>query len=721
MKIEGVYSSTIFRDEGTGYTKFRLRLTTPVKDMPGYKEIVCAGNIISGLMFVPVILEGEFKDKESGGSVFSFNSITPYVSSHSVAKEYLCSSYFDGMNEATAETFLSISGNDIFSFSVTPLAVEKISSIKGVTEEKAKEWIKTLSGDLYVKKIFDYISGYGCSFKNALKLFKKYGSSAIEKMKINPYSAGMLADIPYTICDKIARDNGYKAYDTRRLRALSLTILNFYFEKGNIYMVLEDFLDMFDRYIKRRSAFPETPVSHVHLLCVINRMYGIEIENTEKETRLYLTDALSRENSIARLVCKSLKNKVIHPISTDEAINYAENVLGLHYSDKQKDCFRFLNSSGIKIITGGPGTGKSTVINGLIEAYKYYFKDNEIVLMAPTGRAAQRMTEITDYEAGTIHRMLSILPFEGGSESKYTGDYPGNFVIVDEASMIDNSLMYSVLKALKSYATVIFVGDIDQLPSVGAGSVLREMIASNEIETVNLDVIYRQSGKSLIVENAYEVNRGKMLLKTDKTFRIIEVGNVEELRRRTVKEFVDRYQIIKPYDVQLLSSTKKGPAGTAELNKSIQEIVNMGRVGAANYRTKFKQMDKIITTRNNYEAGYFNGDIGTICGFGTDSLDLLINGDVVTVKRENIDDVDLAYACTVHKSQGSEFDAVIICLPRNPAIMLKRNLLYTAITRAKNEVVIIAERDSIPLAISLCDDIKRKTALSEKIIKEMKT
>ena len=576
----------------------------------------------------------------------------------------------------------------------------------------------------FQKEILDYITVYGGNFSQAENLFDAYGVNALEYLKAKPYEIGDFVDLPFQICDCIAKENGIKYDDITRIKALILNVIKrCYYSGGDMYVPLERVFRGVEYTAKNLSAFPGNPISCGLIVAALGEMKKIVSEvklNNDMtdipDIRYYLKRAFFDEKSVADNVKRLQRCRTNLNIESECAATIAENKLGIKYSDTQKSCFKFLESSGIKIITGGPGTGKSTVINGLIYAYTAVYPDNSIGIMAPTGRAAQRISEITGREAGTIHRSLNILPYGNDMlDSAYDADYPADLIIVDEASMVDTSLMALLLKSLKSSSLVIFCGDIDQLPSVGAGNVLHELIASQKIETVQLDTNFRQKDKSTIIDNALKVNAGEIDLNTDVSFQIIECDSEEEIKRVVTKEFINIYDTNHPYDIQVLSSTRKGQAGIYSLNKSIQNIINDRKTVTAHANSKFRLKDKIMTTHNNYDIGYFNGDVGIIDDADEENVYVKFLKEEIAIPKKCVQDMELAYACTIHKSQGSEYDTVIIALPAQPSVMLRRNLIYTAITRAKQRILIVAQKGCINQSIITAVDNCRKSALCEKI------
>lgn len=719
MEITGVYTKTVFRNENDGFTIFKFRLNKPILDCP-FIEISCKGKIQSALICTPLKLTGTLTSDDYGYT-FIADDAMPFSDDTLTTIEYLSSSFFEGIAEATAKKIVDITGPDIFSYIHQKDAIDNLLKIKGLTYEKIESLISTISKTKFQKDIFEYISSYGGSFRHAELLFAEYGSKTLDLLLKNPYKTGCAVELPFRICDCIAKENGTKYNDFRRIQALVFTTIQQCYLNGDMYVLLNRLFNGVNYLEKNLSAFPDFTISESAIVAAAEDMEQIiiEIESIDEnpEIRFYLKKSFFDEKTVSKNIARIQSFPQKFNIDISKAVTMAEKELNIEYSPKQKECFSFLSTSGLKIITGGPGTGKSTVVNGLIYSFTKNNPDAIVKIMAPTGRAAQRVSEITSLPAGTIHRMLNILPYSKDQiDTSYNGDFPADLLIVDEASMLDTSLTALLMKSIKNTTLVIFCGDIDQLPSVGAGNVLNELIKSHKIDVVQLDTNYRQKNKSTIIENAIKTNTGKCDYISDASFEVIECDNEDEIHKTVIKNFVDNYNTYKPYDVQILSSTKKGNSGTASLNKRSQEIVNSTRDITASSNSRFKINDKVMTVRNNYDVGYFNGDIGIIKSIDDVYIKVQFIKDEINIPKSNIQDIELAYACTVHKSQGSEYDTVIISLPETPSNMLKRNLLYTAITRAKKKVVVVTQKGCLSKSVSTVKDIKRKSSLSEKII-----
>lgn len=715
MTIYGTYKETLFRNEYSGYTVFKLRLSEYVPELESL-NVVCCGTLSFSHICLPLKLTGEIQEGKYTKYLFYATEIEPHIKDKKEAIEFLHSSCCKGVSEKLAQKIVEEVGEDLFSLPDNPNAYAILTSIDGIACRRAKSILDALSQAKHHQKLCEYLSRYGGTFITAEKLIMSYGSAAMTAITNNPYEAEKITGLPFLSCDAMAKDLGINESAENRVTALILNILNRDYASGNAYMTLDRLYKNVEYTSSRCSAFPGSKISVYQIIGLCDSLQEIVTEIKENEIRYYLRKSYEDEIKTAKNVKRLEKNKKQNELDVNKIVKICERELHIKYSEKQKECFNFLTSNGLKIITGGPGTGKSTVINGLTYAYRKLYPQNNIVMMAPTGRAAQRISEITGYGAGTIHRMLGICTYdENRLKAKYYADYPADMIVVDESSMIDNEMMSVLTDSIKSGCLLIMVGDIDQLPSIGAGSVLRDVIKS-KVETVVLDVNYRQKGKSTIIDNAAAVNSGSSELISTEDFQVREFNKADTLVDEVKKCFLSLYDKKNPYSVQVLCPQNIGTAGVWTLNKSLQEAVRNGKKVMANKYSSFSVGDKVMATVNNYDNGYFNGDIGIITEVSDVTFTIDLCGRSLIISREDIDDFQLAYACTIHKSQGSEYDTIIICLTKEANSMIKRNLLYTAITRAKKRVFIYTQQGCIESAVERVTTDKRTSGLVEKIV-----
>lgn len=716
MEIYGTYKETKFRNESNGYTIFKLELNDFIPEFER-KYVFCSGILSQSFVCLPLKLTGEKVIKDFC-ETFAATNIEPYIENRKCAVNFL-GSCCKGISEKTANEIVGTVGEDVFALSDNPDAYSILTSIDGIGPQKAKVIINAVGQAKRQKETLAYIEPFGGNFMHAEKMLQKYGADALTYLKQNPYKVGLNCGFEFLACDLIAKDNGFEAISQERIETLILQVIEADYNNGNSYITLNRLLANVNYIAAKKSAFLGQEISPYQLICICEEIKNIVTEIKENEIRYYFRRSYENEMKVAQNIKRLQKGKRRTKINVRKTVSECEAELDIKYSEKQKECFNFLSSTGIKVITGGPGTGKSTVINGLIHAYQKLHPKSKIVMMAPTGRAAQRLNEITGHEAGTIHRMLGIMPYGDRIQTDYNGDYPADMIIVDESSMVDNELMMALTESIRGDSLLIMVGDIDQLPSVGAGSVLRDIINAG-IETVMLDVNYRQKGKSIIIDNAITINSGSNALKRDESFCINVYKEPTALVDAAVDKFLSAYDKTNPFSIQILCPQIMGKAGIFKINERIQDALLPGLPGMSNGMYKFKPGDKIMATINEYEQGYFNGDVGIIKEISDVTFTVDMFSKTLIIPREKIKDFQLAYACTIHKSQGSEYDCIIICLPREAENMMKRNLLYTAVTRAKKKVIILAQEKCVSLAISKDVTEKRMSGLTEKIDKLMR-
>ena len=717
MEIHGIYDRTIYRNEATGLTKFTLFTDACEESRNSRGVLVCQGVTPVFASGMPLKMDGEIK-RALFCDEFRFTSIQPFSDKTQTTIKYLASGAFYGIGEKTAEKIVAITGPDIFSFIQRVDAKDILR--ESIGDLKIESLFQTIRNTFQQKVVMDYIQPFGGDYTNAARVIQQYPANGIEALKNDCYKVGMEAGLSFFVCDSIAQSERYFAFDERRIAAIMQLAFSRINGCGHTCADIDTLYREVQKIVKS-SAYTETiPKGLIVRAANKEKMFAIDMSNG---TFYYTYDIYRAERDLAREANRIQDHVRILPYS-ESVISEIEDAENIKYSQKQKDAFPFLRTSGIKILTGGPGTGKTTTINGLIKAYRQMNPDGKILLCAPTGRAAQKMYEATGIRALTIHKAIDVRPF--GNEIQYkTLDDPLDFdlIIVDEMSMADITITSMLLGAIRTNSTVLLCGDINQLPSVGPGSVLHDMIESHRFETVTLDVIYRQAKGSSIIGNALRINEGKTSLVNDKQFTVITVESEQEIQRKIAELMCKKYDPNDIFGAQILSSTKKGEAGTIALNVAMQDICNTQKFFNPEDTTvqygpyKYSVGDKIMMIANNYKDGYFNGDIGTIRAINSESITVDIDDHAIEVRRKNLCDMTLAIAVTIHKSQGAEFPTVIVALPANPSVMLQRNLLYTAVTRAKKEIIIVEEKGAIEKAINSISNTIRRTHLLEKIKK----
>lgn len=547
---------------------------------------------------------------------------------------------------------------------------------------------------------------------HATKIYKTYGNDSIQIVQENPYRlADDIWGIGFKTADTIAEKLGIEKDRFIRLRSGILYTLNKLSESGHCYALREQLIE---------TAVKLLEVEKPELEITLDEMLRTE-DVIKDEDAIYLPPFYFSETGCAKRFLKLMETERKITIDTDAVLKKVLVHADISYDEIQMEAIRAAISSKVMVLTGGPGTGKTTTTLGIITAYR--MAGCQVLLAAPTGRAAKRMSEATGMEAKTIHRLLEYKPPEGYQKNE---DKPleGDVLILDECSMIDIMLMYNLLKALPEHMTLILVGDTDQLPSVGAGNVLKDVISSGIIPVIRLTRIFRQAQGSKIIMNAHRINRGENIdmrggRESDFFFAGKETNEevVETLVQYCTKNLPNYYHVDALSDIQVLTPMQRGVCGAANLNQVLQEAMNPSAVFLRRGGTQFRLRDKVMQIRNDYDKEVFNGDIGMICRVDMEERELTVNfdGRDVVYDVSELDELTLAYATTIHKSQGSEYPIVVMPLTMSHFVMLQRNLLYTGVTRAKKILVLIGEKKAVYYAIRNETTTARNTRLDRRL------
>lgn len=649
-------------------------------------------------------------------------------------EKFLKSGIFKGVGEVTARNIVERFGER--TLDVMKTSPEKLAEVKGISTKKAAEICATLREHGEMQDTLVYLQRFDVSLNLALKIYKTYGARTEEVIKTNPYQ--LISDVErvgFQTADKIAQEVGITKDSDFRIRAGIIYTLKEASNKGG-HTALPD--DILKKELLSLLGFDETYLEKVG--CNIEDLIFLaEIKDyVVDNARFYmLYKSYLTEKTIARRL--ALLEAAHGGIEVDfsEQIDKFEEMSGIKLHEKQREAVSNSLNSGVHVITGGPGTGKTTIIKCILHILKFLKLSYQ--LCAPTGRAAKRMGEATGEEAKTIHRLLDLDFKDGKGYFTYNENtkIPVDVVIVDEVSMVDEYVFSSLVKALQDGATLILVGDKDQLASVGAGNVLADVIASGLFKITYLDKIYRQSDGSMIIENAHLINHGKMpvLDNRAKDFFFVDKSDPTEVKEEVealVTTRLPKYLKCEQTDVQVLCPMKKGVAGVISLNAAIRDSLNPKKDSADDIKCgeyTFREGDKIMQTVNNYEqewfeevdgrikrgAGVFNGDTGFIESIDRQNMKFNVRFDDNKVSEYSLSDIDQiipAYAVSVHKSQGSEFKAVVVALSQGNYFIMTRNLLYTAVTRAKDLCVIVGAEDVVKRMVRNNYTAKRYTLLT---------
>lgn len=712
MKLTGTIERVVYKNEKSGFTWFLLHTKDYVNGKNAMNNICCQGQIPNYNEGFPLEVEGEYDYEKKKFIISSYKEANI---SGKVMQDYLAT--IPGIGKTLSQKLAQV--EDIFNICKRHDAIEYLSAL-GLSAENSKSIVDTIKSSVEKRELMTYVYKHGGNYRDVNKLYAKYDNKALTELKNNPYKIGGEINLSLAVLDTMAKENSINYINPKRVNYVIEKAIKSISRGGNCYATVKEVINSINRILKKGS-FEQAP-NDTFITGRLSSNNYLYLEQGEI-IKVFPKNLRNAEINIAKNI-KRLSDTAISLPYSDALIDYVEGLLGgMKLAKQQRESFHLLRKTGIKILTGGPGTGKTTTINGLIKAYEKMCPDKTVKLAAPTGRAAQRITESTGRYAETIHKLIELKPYENDVICK-TRDNPieADVIILDEMSMADVEIFNLFLNAVKDGTLIFLVGDVNQLPSVGAGDVLSDLIKSECLEICQLTEVYRQKGDSPIVSNAYAINDGKYELTENDFFKIIRFNNQEDMINCIKDVLVQSYKSNQPFYTQILSPTHKGLAGTDNINKEIQEIINPkdGRKELPFGNVKFRERDKIIMLSNNYAKGYCNGDIGVVLEIKKDSMIVDIQGEEIEVTRDLLEDVDLAYANTIHKSQGSEYPITIISLPAEPECMLKRNLLYTAVTRAKTKVIIVCEKNSLYTSIKTSDKGQRRTRLKERIQEEIK-
>lgn len=688
MNITGIVENIRFVNEENGYCIITFDSDCGRVIAVGVFPPVCEGERLS--------LAGEFTVHPRYGRQFSVVKVRrekPRSPAETI--RFLGSGLFKGIGEKTAERIVDMFGTD--ALDIMANKPELLAKVKGISAAKARRIAEDYAEKRGAQDAVMYLQDKGVSLSLAMKIYKIYGSAVEATISANPYK--LIEDVDgvgFLTADRIAESVGVAKDSEFRLRAGLIYSLKDSGERsGNTFLYKDELLENARELLQTEGDY----AAALDSLVVDRKVKTVDIDG---KTAVYMISAFSAEkNAAVRLV--ELEAYAQKFEGAEKEIDEYEKVYGIEFNDEQRRALGAAVNNGVCVITGGPGTGKTTIIRCLISLLEQ--RGQDILLVAPTGRAAKRMSEASDRPAYTIHRALM------GDEGPGSAQIAATAVIVDETSMVDIYLFNMLLKALRDGTRLILLGDKNQLPSVGAGNVLADII--EKLPTVELTRIYRQKDASLIISNAHAVNRGEMpeLRTRDKDFFFIEVRDQERIAEQVlglVQRRLPKYLDIEPSQIQVLCAMKRGAAGVNALNKLLEERLNPdGGESIAVGEIAFKAGDKVMQTVNNYHQqwrrgaetgeGVFNGDMGFVTEvyLPTRELRVKFEDGREAVYTDNLDELMPAYAITVHKSQGSEFDAVIIPTVVGSPVIMTRNLLYTAITRAKRLVVLVGEEYAV--------------------------
>ena len=701
--VEGVVERIVYENPDNGFFVGRLRVA-------GQADLVTfVGNLMAVSAGETIRVRGRWiEDKRWGRQVRAESYETILPTSIEGIEKYLGSGLIHGIGKVYAKRLIDAFGTE--TLRVIDEQPERLMRVEGIGPKRAHQIREAWAEQKAIQSIMVFLQGHGIGSGLAVRIYKRYGDGAAAVLRENPYRlVGDVTGVGFETADRIARNLGVEKDAPARLAAGLSFALRKAADEGHVYLPEEALLD---------EAAALLDVDRPLLAPVLaEQTTGGTLYR--EEAGVFLDGLHAAEEACERHL-KRVMRTPRDPLKIDieKAIEWVQRTQTIELSPEQQEAVRRSAEAKVLVITGGPGTGKTTLVNALLAIYEK--KGLSALLAAPTGRAAKRLEAATGREARTLHRLLEFSPHEGGFKRKETNPLNADLIVIDEMSMVDIQLMAALLAAVPNHARLFLVGDIDQLPSVGPGNVLLDLIASNVVPTVRLQTVFRQAAQSGIIANAHRINRGEKPTFNGEDFFFIERDDPADVRD-TVVELVtrrmpDRFQLDPRTDIQVLAPMHRGDAGVSGINAALQEALNPDGAPLPR-RPTLRLGDKVIQTRNNYELDVFNGDVGTIAKVDVDQLEVTVDfGDRgVAYPFDELDDLSLAYAITVHKSQGSEYPAIVLPIVPQHFMLLQRNVLYTAITRARRLVVIVGQWKSLYRAIGNTRTTRRHTRLAERL------
>ena len=689
---------------------------------------------------------GNFVEHPEYGKQFKVNIFEKKMPQTTKALErYLANCGIKGVGPATAQNIVNMFGED--TLNVFKFEPEKLAQVKGISKDKALEIATTFIENWEVWQLVGFLDKFGIGPQSAEQIYKKLGVNAIEQIEANPYILiDLVAKVNFEQIDKMALDLGIEYNNEKRIRSGIKHALILMTYNGHCCTRYENLVE----FVKKLLKVSENEIEDT--LINMKAKENIVLEERDGSEWVYLYDYYKAEDEITRRLIDLDNYSNIKKIDKfDKELKLFEKKSSIELSERQIEAIKAINENNVCVITGGPGTGKTTIIKTIIDIFKH--NEMKPVLCAPTGRAAKKMTETTGEEAKTLHRLLEIGKVSDENQGYNTdisvAPIDGDIVIVDEMSMVDLFLMNYLCKALYKGTKLVLVGDVDQLPSVGPGNVLKDIIESERITTITLNKIFRQAARSKIIVNAHRVNEGRGFITkqeiedmTDNTFLddffYVDERNKEKILYNIITLSGERLKNYGNYDflknIQVITPTKKGELGTKELNKILQQTVNPSSETKSEKKygdSIFREGDRIMQIKNNYDiywerkepyfesgSGVFNGEFGNISLIDDFNKQVKIRFDddkEVWYQYNELEQIEHAYAITVHKAQGSEFDVVIMPISQTAPMLLTRNLLYTGMTRARKLLIVIGNKNIIDFMINNADNKLRNTGLAYKL------
>lgn len=731
-KVTGYVEHIIYRNAENGYTVFVLVCEE--------EELTCVGSFSDIAEGENIEACGEYTEHPTYGRQFKVVSFEEKAPEDEIAIErYLGSGAIKGIGIALAARIVRRFKKD--TFRIIEEEPERLAEVKGISERKAMEIAEQVNAKKDLRQAMIFLQQFGITTNLAVKIYQTYGQRIYSILQENPYQmAEDIEGVGFKTADEIATKAGIRTDSDFRIRSGILYALLQASSEGHTYLPKEE--------LTKRTAIllglDEQYIENHYMNLAIDRK--LVMRQKEDETQIYATSFFYMEANTATMLKQLDVSYDVTDETIERRIKRIEKQTNIQLDVQQINAVKEAVRNGLLIITGGPGTGKTTTINTIIRYFE--MEGLDIFLAAPTGRAAKRMSETTGFEARTIHRMLEVSggpEGSGGFERNEKNPLETDVIIIDEMSMVDVTLMYALLKAVLAGTRLILVGDVNQLPSVGPGAVLKDIIESRQFHTVMLNKIFRQASTSDIVVNAHKINKGEEVVLDNKSMDFFflkryEADKIIQVTLQLIKQKLPKFVDATEYDIQVLTPMRKGLLGVERLNSILQMYLNPEspkKKEKEHNGTIFREGDKVMQTKNNYQleweirskyglcidkgAGIFNGDMGIIedINFYAETLTVSFDeGKMVEYPFKLLEELELAYAITIHKSQGSEYPAVVIPLFQGPRMLMNRNLIYTAVTRAKKCVTIVGSDEVFYEMVGNNSQLKRYSGLKDRLLEE---
>lgn len=730
--IKGYVDHIIYRNAENGYTVLELVCEE--------EEITCVGIFSDIVEGENIEAHGEYTEHPSYGRQFKVHSFEEKAPEDEMAIErYLGSGAIKGIGVALAARIVRRFKKD--TFRIIEEEPERLAEIKGISQRKAMEIADQVNQKRDLRQAMIFLQQYGIHINLAVKIYQQYGQRIYSILTENPYQiAEDIEGVGFKTADEIASRIGIRTDSDFRIRSGILYALSLATGEGHTYLPMEELT-------RRTSALLEVDGEHIekhYMNLALDRK--IIMRQKEEQTQIYAATFFHMENNTAHMLKQLDISYDVSDKEIESRIKRIEKQTKIELDEQQVLAVKEAVKNGLLVITGGPGTGKTTTINTIIHYFE--MEGMDIFLGAPTGRAAKRMSETTGFEARTIHRMLEVNggpEGSGGFERNEMNPLETDVIIIDEMSMVDITLMHALLKAVLAGTRLILVGDVNQLPSVGPGSVLKDIIDSGQFHTVKLTKIFRQASTSDIIVNAHKINNGEEVILDNKSMDFFflkryDADKIINVMLQLIKQKLPKFVDATEYDIQVLTPMRKGLLGVERLNNILQMYLNPEDPSKREKEygsIVFREGDKVMQVKNNYQleweirtkyglsidkgTGVFNGDTGIIqeinyfAEYMTISFD---EGKIVEYPFKQLEELELAYAITIHKSQGSEYPAVVIPMFQGPRMLMNRNLLYTAVTRAKKCVTLVGDDDVFYTMINNTSQLKRYSGLMDRLCEE---